>query len=296
MEVLQKVLCKTCRVPIWRSKGRINENAKLGQHFYCSIECISTARQRRKSLKCENEQCGRIFNRMISGISPHNYCSKSCAAIVNNRVFPKWKVGPRKCANVRCENIVKGWLKYCSAKCREGVRRRFTKQALLQNLRNIASTLGRVPAKREALQICYACVYYFGSWNNAVTEAGLAPNRSHSQRMYKRMSAKALDGHTCDSISEAIVDNWLTEHYISHQRDVRYPETNHLADWEIQKSVFIEYFGLARDSPRYDRAVRRKRRLCRRYGIRLIEIYPHDLYPKIVLDDKLKNLIYSPTS
>ena len=51
----------------------------------------------------------------------------------------------------------------------------------------------------------------------------------------------------------------------------------------------MEYFGLANDSPRYDRAIRKKKGLCRKHKLRLIEIYPQDIYPKEYLNDKLKD-------
>lgn len=96
----------------------------------------------------------------------------------------------------------------------------------------------------------------------------------------------ALDGHRCDSISEALVDNWLTRQSIPHDRNVPYPQTGHKADWGIGKRFFVEYFGLASDSPRYDRSILAKRRLCKANNIRLIEIYPKDLYPIMNLDRK----------
>lgn len=104
------------------------------------------------------------------------------------------------------------------------------------------------------------------------------------------MRTKAKDGHLCDSISEAIIDNWLVDHGIAHERDARYSATHHRADWRIG-AVFVEYFGLAEDSPRYDRAVIRKRGLCVRYGIPLVELYPYDLYPVVALEGKLQSLL-----
>ena len=136
-----------------------------------------------------------------------------------------------------------------------------------------------------------ACEHAFGSWNNAIIAAGLTPNRSHDHRMYKRIMTKAKDGHSCDSISEAIVDNWLTENGIKHVRDFAYPNSGHKADWSIDNKTFIEYFGLAKDSPRYDRDMKTKQEICKKFGIRLIAIYPKNLYPKLNLNSKLKNLI-----
>ena len=109
--------------------------------------------------------------------------------------------------------------------------------------------------------------------------------------MYKRTITKATDGHPCDSISEAIIDNWLAKNNISHKRDICYPTTNHRADWEISignKKIFIEYFGLANDSPRYDRATEEKKKLCEEHKISLIPIYSKDIYPLKNADEKLK--------
>lgn len=164
-------------------------------------------------------------------------------------------------------------------------------QKILGILRDTAQKIGRVPTRRELEGIDSACRRFFGSWNNAVIAAGFQPNRSHSQRMYKCANAKALDGHLCDSISELIIDNWLAKNNIFHKRNVPYPETNSKADWAIfigGQKIFIEYFGLANDSPRYDRAIRKKKELCQRYKIRLIEIYHWDLYPKRRFEEKIK--------
>ena len=73
---------------------------------------------------------------------------------------------------------------------------------------------------------------------------------------------------------------------------MHYPETNHKADWQIifrDKKIFIEYFGLANDSPRYDRAIKEKKKLCDKHKISLIAIYPQDLYPKEFLEENLNN-------
>jgi len=110
--------------------------------------------------------------------------------------------------------------------------------------------------------------------------------------MYKRIIAKSKDGHLCDSISEVLIDNWLYKNNILHEKDIQYPNTNHKTDWRINRNnqvTFVEYFGLANDSPRYDRSIREKENLCKEQSIRLIKIYPKDLYPKIYLENNLKN-------
>jgi hypothetical protein len=293
MAKLKRVFCKFCKTPIYRSNGRINENLKLGHNFYCSKKCLSKNKNKQQLLFCEN--CGKYFRRSPKEISPHNYCSQSCAAKVNNKKYPKRKSKLKLCVNIRCEkqfNKSKGNLKYCSMKCRREAGRKYTSQQLINTIKRSAQELKRVPAKRELKEIADICVKSFGSWNNAVIGAGLQPNRSHSQRMYKRTNTVASDRHLCDSISEAIVDNWLTENNIFHERNVFYPKTKHKADWVIfirKRKIFIEYFGLANDSPRYDRAIKRKKALCRKHKLTLVAIYPQDLYPKKYLDAKLKD-------
>ncbi len=148
----------------------------------------------------------------------------------------------------------------------------------------------RVPAKRDVAEISHKAINLFGSWNEAVLASGLNPNRSHDNRMYRRSLGKALDGHNCDSASEILIDNWLSQNKIAHKRNVKYPNTNHIADWQIGSAVFVEYFGLAKDSPRYDRVIKEKISLCRKNNIKLVAIYPSDLYPKITLENKLSGL------
>ena len=102
---------------------------------------------------------------------------------------------------------------------------------------------------------------------------------------------KALDGHYCDSISELLIDNWLYKNKILHERDAHYPGTHHKADWGIligNQKIFDEYFGLINDSPRYDRSIKEKRKLCKKHKISLISIYPQDLYPKNFFEGNLK--------
>ena len=284
---LRKVKCANCKKSFYKNRWHVEENLRLGYNFYCSLNCLSEHKRTGKRLICENDLCRKEFYREKHAVLQHNYCSQSCAAVVNNYKFPRW---PARYCKI-CKVVVKReGTPYCSIECGKIGRFKYTKKEILRLIKKYHNGTGRIPAKREVLDISNKAVNLFGSWNNAIIAAGLMPNRSHDHRMYKRVATNALDGHTCDSISEAIIDNWLTEHHVTHQRDVRYPKTNHLADWSIEGNVFIEYFGLANDSPRYDRAVRKKRNLCRRHGIKLVEIYPQDLYPKVILDDKFKNL------
>jgi len=169
---------------------------------------------------------------------------------------------------------------------------RRTPEDLIKVIRESAKRLKRVPSKREMGSIDDCCRKVFGSWNNAVLASGLVPNRSHAARMYKRINAVATDGHLCDSISELLIDNWLTKNEIKHERSALYPDTNHRADWGIlvgKRKILVEYFGLANDSPRYDRVIQEKIKLCAKNKIALISIYPKNIYPKELLEVNLRN-------
>lgn len=290
MSNLKKVFCKNCKRPIYRRTGRFNENLKFRWNFYCSRKCEYKYRTKKQKLICEN--CSKRFERTLSGISYHNYCSRSCAITINNKKYSK-RVAELKICKICNEQFKKstGNLKYCSLLCRRKAEQR-TPEELVKIIKAIAKKLKRVPARREIDKIHDSCRKIFGSWNNAVLAAGFQPNRSHENRMYKRIMTKAKDGHFCDSISEAIIDNWLNKNNISHERDVSYPNTYHKADWAVfigNKKIFIEYFGLVNDSPRYDRAIKEKKKLCYKNKIALIAVYPQDIYPKEFSEKNLKN-------
>lgn len=288
-----KVICAFCKKQFFRPIGRFNESKKFGWNQYCSKECLFKRLTKKKILFCE--RCGKQVYRSPHAISPHNYCSASCAIIVNNRNDPKRRPQHKTCQ--RCgKSFLKGTgnVRFCSMTCRGGTRPGYTKDDVLRIIKSKTNQLGRVPVRREIQGVINACQRLFGSWNKALVAAGFSPHRSDSQRMYKRIKTKAKDGHSCDSVSEAIIDNWLFSHQINHQRNACYPTTNHKADWSTclnGKRIFIEYFGLANDSHRYDRAINWKKKLCKDNDISLIEIYPQNLYPKNCLMDKLKLLL-----
>lgn len=285
---LKEVHCKNCKKIFLKDAGHYRENLKLGHSFYCSRRCERKHKKKGIIISCEN--CGKTFERSPNDISRHNYCSRSCAVKVNNKQNPKRSAEFRIC--LKCGKQFKkslGNIKYCSYKCRFETDLKRIRQKLIAAIKLKARELQRTPSRREIRESA-SCQKFFGSWNNAVSAAGFLPNRSHNQRMYKRSSAKSADGHYCDSISELLIDNWLAGNKIKHHRNTSYPDTGHKADWSINsknKIVFVEYFGLAKDSQRYDHSIKRKRALCRKHNIKLIEIYPQDLYPKINLGSKL---------
>ena len=295
MRTLVKVKCKKCGKVFSKYHIHVRENKELGHNFYCSPKCLSEFKKTGQWLICENQDCNKKFYRVKHAIIDHNFCSQSCAAIINNQRYPKW---PKRYCLICKKEFKNRSSEYCSTKCgyvatsnyRSG-KSKYTQEQIISTIKDFYQQHQRTPAKREVLEVVGCATRKFGSWTTAIQAAGLIPHRSHDHRMYRRMKTKANDGHVCDSISEAIIDNWLAENKIPHARDIRYPTTNHKADWAVKNNnVFIEYFGLAKDSPRYDREVKLKKKLCRQNNIKLIEIYPKNLYPINRLDEILDKI------
>lgn len=296
-----KTRCHCCHKQFLTKRAYFIFNKGAGYNSFCSKKCHYKSRLLGKTIICGNPNCNKKFYRAPGDISTNNYCSKSCAAIINNQKYPKWP--KRYCA--KCGKEFKNReSKYCSRECgystlynnKGHIATKYTSEEVKNEIMGMSKKLSRTPTKRELGNISHAAIRMFGSWNNAITTLGLTPHRSHDHRMYRRTPTKAADGHLCDSISEAIVDNWLHKNKIGHTRNVSYPTTNHRADWAIGDNIFIEYFGLAKDSPRYDREIKVKQGLCKKGGILLIEIYPSDLYPKLNLDKKIKFLVTGQNS
>lgn len=288
-----KVNCAECRAVFSRSLRQIKENRKLGHNFFCSARCQYNYRNTKQNLICENSSCRNVFFRNLSQFSSSNYCSRSCAAKLNNKKFPKRIAETFICR--RCWNIFKRKKVrtiYCSKNCYTQAQLKFSRDQIIGLISKKAAELSRVPAKRELIDCAKSAVSIFGSWNGAVRAAGFEPYRSHDDRMYKRSRTKALDGHKCDSISEAIIDNWFYKNGIPHLRDAAYPTGKFKSDWSLENGkIFVEYFGLAEDSKRYDLTVRTKRAMCRSRGIKLVPIFAGDLYPKSVFAEKLRNIL-----
>ena len=285
-----RIRCHFCHKQFLTKRAYFIFNKEVGYNSFCSKQCGAKYRRTGKWLVCENSNCGKKFYRNLAGISSFSYCSKSCAAVVNNQKYPKYPL--KYCAYAGCKNIAKRVSSsYCSLECGKLAKFKYTKDEIVSLLRKHFNETGRIPAKREVNEISHKAIHLFNTWNNAIIAAGLTPNRSHDNRMYKRLIGKAADGHKCDSVSEILVDNWLHKNKIRHLRNVSYPNSNHLTDWAINNGkIFIEYFGLASDSPRYDRVVKEKQKLCKKNKIKLIEIYPKDLYPKNLLSTRLTSI------
>ncbi len=161
------------------------------------------------------------------------------------------------------------------------LKRRQSDSDLLEKIRNFYKTNGRIPLKREfnALKIFRQ---RFGSWNNAIRLVGFDPNPVLFAKKFI-----SRDGHKCDSFTEKVIDDLLSDNNIQHQRNFCYPNTKYTADFFIEPNIIIEFFGLAGVQKAYDKIIKNKKDLCKKLNLELIELYPAEVYHS----DKLSSII-----
>lgn len=159
----------------------------------------------------------------------------------------------------------------------------YSRKELLQKIINFYNREGRVPLKRE-FNMYRVYKNKFGSWNKAIKEAGFQPNEVIFSKKFT-----ARDGHICDSFSEKIIDDWLSENAIAHERNVPYEGTKMSADFLV-KDIRIEYFGLAGVNRKYDHLIEKKRFEVKKHNYRLVEIYPSALFASGFKEFFIRNL------
>lgn len=89
---LVPVKCSLCGKETSLQKKRLLEKLRVNSKgaLYCSRECSNKSRTKEKVLiTCAC--CGKEFTRRSTDIGTTNYCSKSCAAKVNGKLYPKRK-------------------------------------------------------------------------------------------------------------------------------------------------------------------------------------------------------------
>jgi hypothetical protein len=138
----------------------------------------------------------------------------------------------------------------------------------------------------------YEYKFAYGSWLNAIIASGyLGINNIKKNTYGYRVIAE--DGHSCNSLSEKIIDDWLFNNKIEHIKEPKYPKcivdimgANVKADWLIE-DTYIEYFGLQNEKE-YAKKSSSKILSCEINGIKLIPLYPGDEYH---LEKLLKDFI-----
>jgi len=271
---LLPVKCSFCSKVYYRESGRITEAKKFNWRQFCSVKCQSEARNKQIKLVCSRPGCGNVFVRQLNDFkrSKCHYCSRRCAAIVNNSKYIKRHAVMKICGYCG-KNYNGDAKKYCSETCQDKAQV-IPADLLIGRIRNFVQINKRIPCKRE-FKYYHAIRARFGTWNNAIKIAGFDPN---PVLFANRHIAK--DGHECDSFTEKIIDDWMSEKGIEHKRDVPYPGKNRFTCDFVIGNKWIEFFGLAGELKRYDLLKRRKLNLVRKHNINLIKLFPDDIFPK----------------
>ena len=152
-------------------------------------------------------------------------------------------------------------------------RLKYSKENLIQLLVKFQENNGRIPTKRDFMNMYGSFFRTFGTWNKAIQTAGFSPNPVLFAKKYI-----SKDGHKCDSLAEKIIDDWLFTRKIFHERSVPYKGTRYTADFKIGNTL-IEFFGLHNQLKRYDALMKEKFNLVQKYKLNLISIYPEDIFP-----------------
>ena len=270
----------------FRGLGRFNEAEKFGWNQYCSRKCQNQAKITRIEKVCANPNCNNKVSRLLNQFKKSNsgrlFCSSLCAAIVNNLTRRKFK----KCSI--CGKQFYGERKYCSKLCRSKVanpnkKSEFEKRKIILNkIRTFYNIQRRIPIKKEKPGLARGAQTIFGTWNRTIEAAGFEPNPVMFSKKYI-----AKDGHKCDSFAEKIIDDWLYSNKLEHQRNIPYPNSPHTADFLIN-GKFVEFLGLNGELKEYDKNTRLKEKLAEKHNLKLIKIYPKDLFPVNRLSEIIK--------
>lgn len=282
MEFIE-VKCEKCGKSTLKPLRRVKESKKRNWKNYCNFTCQYSAKNKQKLIICANPSCHNSFLRKKSGVSlsGNNFCSRSCAAVVNNKKHPKRKQKIKICR--MCGRRFTGDKKYyCSLLCKHNSLK-VSKEKIINDIKTFYRNNGRIPVKREYIHT-KATRARFGSWNKAIIAAGFDPNPVLFAKKHI-----ALDGHKCDSFAEFILDNWLFKNNIPHEIHVPYPSSLMSSDFLVG-DMRLEFIGLENESKKYDRLLKRKRLMIKNQKFKVKEIYPRDLFPKNNLDSILEDL------
>jgi len=299
------VKCDQCGKGFEKKNREINWARKCGYKIFCSGECRKKSQVKTEMRKCL--ACGCDISIMPSQIRRSEtgkfYCGSSCAARMRNLGRHKTEEEKQKISqslfgksrdggNSRIESIcvvcgkkfshlIAEDRQACSISCGQILRfgsLPFTKEEVIYKIKDAADKLGRTPTSKEVVsKLTGAAQKFFGTWNKAIGDCGLDANTE----WMRKIRVLCRDGHMADSLSERIVDDWLSEKGIEHERCKTYPKEFRLnCDFYLVRyNVWLEYFGLAGEHKHYDETVERKKKLARGLGLKLVYLLPSDLYP-----------------
>jgi hypothetical protein len=182
--------------------------------------------------------------------------------------------------NMRMEKKCGKWCDFIKDMGDTPVRDTYSKKKLINILKNFHTMTGKIPDSTDIIKPNSKVFQNeFGSWNNALQEAGFEVN----QRTYI-----ADDKHVCNSKMELYIDNLLNKLNIKHTKETKYPKDEKYnkhekkrCDWKID-DTYVEYLGcLTHNDPivrrKYRKSMNEKAMMCIENGWNFIHITPDKL-------------------
>jgi hypothetical protein len=182
--------------------------------------------------------------------------------------------------NMRMEKKCGKWCDFIKDMGDTPVRDTYSKKKLINILKNFHTMTGKIPDSTDIIKPNSKVFQNeFGSWNNALQEAGFEVN----QRTYI-----ADDKHVCNSKMELYIDNLLNKLNIKHKKETKYPKDEKYnkhekkrCDWKID-DTYVEYLGcLTHNDPivrrKYRKSMNEKAMMCIENGWNFIHITPDKL-------------------
>lgn len=149
-----------------------------------------------------------------------------------------------------------------------------TKEWCAETVKNLRMN-GVIPTVRTVPALTHASKNLFGGWNKMMIELGYTDVFVGPKR-----KLKSKDGHHCDSASEVLIDNFLFENSIQHERSKLYPNSKKNCDFYLNEfNVWLEFAGLY-GYDYYDKTMKEKEEIAKNSNLNLIIITKQELYKK----------------
>lgn len=268
--------CLQCGAPIFAKPG--NKLHAVKSRKFCSQHCAAVYNNARRSPEDREKQRVNLLKTLSKRTLRYRNPDGSLRIIT--------PIPEKTCPT--CGKLFKpGKSKqvYCSRECAHPLP---TRDELVAWVHSFVKDHGYIPTSKISRKHHTAATKYFGSWNKLMLELGYTPY----MQKYGKKAYRSKDGHISDSLAEVLIDNWLFDHGVAHERRKKYPSSNRNCDFYlIDYGVWLEYFGLAGEIAEYDAAIEDKRRLAKENGIPLVEIFADDLFPNFNLEAKVKDIL-----
>ena len=189
--------------------------------------------------------------------------------------------------------------KFNLVKTKEKAIKWYDKEQLLEDLENAIKDKGRTPMINEFTEwgLASESTYrrYFGTLNNVYELMGMERNNYLQPINKEKALYKDKAGNWCLSLSEVKISNFLFDQNVIFEKEVYYHTImpieechNKRFDWKIGNK-YIEFFGLTHYH-NYDDKTSEKIRLCKKYNVNLLSLYPNDLLSE-KWKDKIKKFL-----